>query len=567
MGDAPTATGRAFDTPLVSVGGRELTPQVHALLRVVRVEESVHLADSFLLSFDDPHFELFDQGVFRLGGKVSIAVRADGAPIEVTSGEITAVAVQPGPTGRHELVVSGLGLEHRLAREVRTRTFQKMTDSSIVQKIAGEHGLQAQTDVSGQPHEYLIQAGTTDLAFLRERAARLGVDLWVQGTTLSFKRRTTSSQQPPRLVFGENLLGFRVRFSAAERADEVEVTGWDPVAKKVIKAKASDVDRGCTAPAAREMSAAARDAAGGPVVRTTSRHSVTTQAEADAVAASLLARTGGSEVVLKGEAVGDPRISAGATVTLDRVGTKLAGDYRVTSVEHLLQPGQPYRTRFTCGAKDPSALVDLLPGGPSTAGPSTGGTAGPGGASVGGGLVSGTVSNNADPEKLGRVKVKLPTLSTTEESGWARIAAPGAGRQRGLQWLPDVGDEVLVGFENGDPSRPVVLGGVWNRPDPPPRPDQVGDGKAKAITLTSRSGHDISIVEEPKPAITAVLKGKGSELTLSEASTSLKGPQKVLVQGQDVEVTAKGTLSLKGASVEIKADGAVTVKGATIKLN
>ena len=64
------------------------------------------------------------------------------------------------------------------------------------------------------------------------------------------------------------------------------------------------------------------------------------------------------------------------------------------------------------------------------------------------------VTNNDDPEKLGRVRVQFPTLSADDESAWARIATPGGGKERGLQWLPEVDDEVLVGFELDDHDPP-----------------------------------------------------------------------------------------------------------------
>src|SRR4051812_31769405 len=78
------------------------------------------------------------------------------------------------------------------------------------------------------------------------------------------------------------------------------------------------------------------------------------------------------------------------------------------------------------------------------------------------GVVVGVVTNNQDKEGLGRVKVKFPWLSDADESNWARIATPMAGASRGVFFLPEVDDEVLVVFEQGLVSRPYVLGGLWN---------------------------------------------------------------------------------------------------------
>ena len=83
------------------------------------------------------------------------------------------------------------------------------------------------------------------------------------------------------------------------------------------------------------------------------------------------------------------------------------------------------------------------------------------------GVVTGVVTNNKDPDKLGRVKVRFPWLSDTDESWWARVASPMAGKDRGVFFLPEVDDEVLVAFEHGDPRFPYVIGALWNGSTPP----------------------------------------------------------------------------------------------------
>ena len=85
------------------------------------------------------------------------------------------------------------------------------------------------------------------------------------------------------------------------------------------------------------------------------------------------------------------------------------------------------------------------------------------------GVVIGIVTNNQDPDKLGRVKVQFPWLSNEDESFWARIASPMAGDKRGIYFLPEVDDEVLVVFEHGDMRFPYVIGALWNGQDSPPR--------------------------------------------------------------------------------------------------
>jgi uncharacterized protein involved in type VI secretion and phage assembly len=113
------------------------------------------------------------------------------------------------------------------------------------------------------------------------------------------------------------------------------------------------------------------------------------------------------------------------------------------------------------------------------------------------GVVVGIVTNNKDPLEMARVKVKLPALSDDYETQWARLVTPMAGNDRGLYYLPEVNDEVLVAFEDGIIERPFVLGAVWNGKDKPPESNS--DGQNNMRTMKSRSGHIIRLDDTAGP--------------------------------------------------------------------
>src|SRR5262249_15116041 len=110
--------------------------------------------------------------------------------------------------------------------------------------------------------------------------------------------------------------------------------------------------------------------------------------------------------------------------------------------------GKGYETYFTVSGRTPRTLLDLMTPASKNGWASS--------------VVVGVVTQNDDPDGLGRVRVKYPSLDKETEGWWARIASAGAGQERGLLMMPTVGDEVLVAFENGDVRRPYVLGGLWN---------------------------------------------------------------------------------------------------------
>lgn len=509
-----------LDSAVLEVDGRPLATTYYDRLQRLWVRESVQLPDDFELRFDDPHFELFDESVFKVGARLDISLKSTDEPVLVTSGEVTALAVEPGRAGHPELVVQGLDLTHRLAREPRSRTFQAMSAADIATRIAGEHGLDASTDGGTDVLPYVVQAGETDHALLARLAARAGLGCWVREDTLHLARRTRGEGAMPTLTWGGNLLRFSVRMSSSERTDEVEVHGWDPLGKRRIIGSTSEPERGTDAVVATEVAEDARRAFGS-VVRRAHRIPVADQDQAQAVATALLQRASGSEVLLRGETLGNPDLGPGGQVRLEAVGERLAGDYTVTAVEHVYTAGRPYVTRFTCGGADPAELPDLLGAGSGAAGRPVRREHG---------LMAGIVTNNEDPERLGRVKVRLSALSEEDESTWARLATPGAGPDRGLQLLPDIDDEVVVGFEEGDLTRPFVLGGLWNRSDAPPAPGASSGGR-----VTER--------------VLAV------------------GDSTLVVTGDSIEVRGTQSLTLAAASIDIKADGELTLQGSTIRLN
>ncbi len=91
------------------------------------------------------------------------------------------------------------------------------------------------------------------------------------------------------------------------------------------------------------------------------------------------------------------------------------------------------------------------------------------------GVVTAVVTNNKDPEKKGRCKVKMAWLSDKkdDESDWIRISTLMAGKERGSWFLPELEDEVLIAFEHGDIHKPYIIGALWQKVDMPPITDDL----------------------------------------------------------------------------------------------
>jgi uncharacterized protein involved in type VI secretion and phage assembly len=195
------------------------------------------------------------------------------------------------------------------------------------------------------------------------------------------------------------------------------------------------------------------------------------------------------------------------------------------------------------------------------------------------GVVVGVVTNNQDPEGMGRVKVRFPWLSGSSESWWARIAAPMAGKERGAYFLPEVEDEVLVAFEHGDIRFPYVLGALWNGQDKPPATNE--DGKNNIRVLKSRSGHivrlddtdgaeKIEIIDKSEKN-SILIDASANTLTIkADSDITLESAQgKVVIKGQsiDIQSTAQDVKIEASANMDVKAGAQMNVKGSMVNIN
>jgi uncharacterized protein involved in type VI secretion and phage assembly len=186
------------------------------------------------------------------------------------------------------------------------------------------------------------------------------------------------------------------------------------------------------------------------------------------------------------------------------------------------------------------------------------------------GIVIGTVVDLDDPEKLGRVKLKLPQYDD-QQSTWARIASPMAGNNRGFFFRPEVQDEVLVGFENGEIRRPYVLGSLWSKVDTPPPRDN-DETKNNWRFMVSRSGHIFKFDDtEGSEKIEIVDKSGSLKVTFDSTSSKI-----TIESNGDVEIKApQGAFKVSAQTVDIEASGEMklqafadmTVKGATVNIN
>ncbi len=555
-------------TFVIRVNGTEVAPEVQRLLIGAQIDADLAQPAMFVLRFHDNGFALIDSATFAIGDDVSIAASdRSGAAKLIVNGEIT--ALEPVLSQRSQLLlVRGYDRSHRLQRSERTRTFLKQGNADIVSQIAREAGLRAEAEASGERYDYVIQNNQTDLAFLRERAARIGYRVGVEHKTLRFRRAEQQPEQSATLAWGQTLLEFQLRMTAMGQPSEVQVRGWDPAAKRPVVGSASCPAEPSKLGGGARGGAVAEQAFGTAATVVRTDQPVQTQSEANALAQAVLDQRAGDYLQAEGRCLGEPALKPGTLVEIAGLGRRLSGQYFVTAVRHTFSAADGYTTTFFVQGQRPTGLTAAITGGPSR--PRVHG------------VVIGIVTTISDPAALGRVKVKFPWLDEGQESDWARVAAPGAGKSRGHYSLPEVDDEVLVAFEQGDMGRPYIIGGLWNGKDTPPE-GQVKNGSVQARGIAARSGHALVFKEQGgggDGGIALTTKG-GHTITISDTDRGItvasknhtihlddRGRAVTIESGGDIEIVGSGgKLTITAQGVELVSNSQLTIQGTLVKIN
>lgn len=552
---------------LIEVDGSELAADIEGQLESALVVDRLAMPDTFALVFRDPTFDVLERAKLQIGTKVAISTALAGdAPEPLIAGEVTSIEADYDTMGARA-IVRGYDLSHRLNAGRKTQTFQNVKLSDIAKQIASDAGLGAEVDDSGGTIEHVLQPNQSDLDFLYGIAKRIGFDCRVDDETLYFTKPTESStgpsegdvdtEDPVQLVWGRNLLEFRARISAVAQVSEVKVRGWDLVNKETVIGQA---DATATNAELSESPADLADKVGGQTL-TVVDQPVDNQEAADALATAKAEQVGSAAYEATAVALGSPALKAGVAVSISGVDAALEGKWVISSTRHEFGAGA-YRTHVDCSGRQDRSLHGVIAN--ALPGSSSGGFRAPG-------VVNAIVTNNDDPEKLARVKVKFPWLSDDAETHWARIAAPGAGPVSGIVWIPEVNDEVLVAFEMGDFRYPVVIGGLWNGVDTPPLGDGLFDsGVVKRRGLVSRLGHRLIFFDGDDESGIALLSQNGKfKVSLNETKGELhiKADGKLLIEAKELEIKVDTDAKINATGISLEADGQMKIKGATVALN
>lgn len=546
---------------IVKVNGTPLKVAVMDKMVEFVVDSSLSIPDMFSVTFTDDDLKIIESNDFPLGAPVEITMSDNDDPNDqqsVFKGEITAVEPDFEDGTIATLTVRGYAKSHRLHRETKTKVWQNVKDSDIAQQIASSVGLSPQVQATSEVFKHVFQNALTDMAFLQQRAERIGYEVFVQDEKLYF-RKPDPSGGAESLEWGEELRRFHPRMTITEQVNEVTVKGWDPKKKEAIVGQASASKTSPEVGFGKWGGQAAQSALSA-AKKIEVRSPVQSQADADAVAKAILNEINSGFIEAEGEARGMPNLKAGMIIQLTKLGAKFSGKYKMTSVRHVYTARGAMMTHFTVEGIRPALITELL--------------ATPVEEPRWDGVVTAIVTNNnvsGDSNSglgdWGMVKVKYPWLDAGQESFWARIAGPGFGAQRGVYFMPEINDEVLIAFEHGDFNRPFIIGGLFNGKDAPPEDIKkvVSAGKVKTRIIKTRTGHTIRFVDQDGGE-------EYIEIVDAKSNTTIKmdtQQKKITIDSKDkIEIVAQGDLSLqsKTGKVDVRAQQGLSLQGMTVDI-
>lgn len=581
----PTAATPDVCTTAIRVEGTELPGQYHVLsITVVRElnripTATIHIKDGDAAS---QSFEASDADLFVPGKKIEIQLgyRSENKSV------FTGVVVRHGLKARRSgalLVVECKDVAVKLTQGAKSAYFVDTKDSDIIEDILEAQGLSADVDATTVDAKAVVQFDSTDWDFILCRAEANGRVVAVVDGAVAVKAPDPAQAPALSVAFGSTLLELDVEMDARLQDEGVSARAWSAPDQSLSETEAAEPEG--TGNGNFDAEDLAAVLAGG--ARVITHGGALTEPELSAWADGRLlkerfARTRGRAVFQ-----GFAGLVPGNTIQVDGIGKRFAGKLYVSGVRHTVSQGN-WQTDAQLGLDpalfartfDVSSLpaAGLLPAVP--------------------GLQIGIVTALAgDPDGEDRIRVRMPVVSDSDDGVWARLATLDAGAERGTYFRPEIDDEVIVGFVNGDPRHAVVLGMLHSSAKHTPEPlsddnHKKGytsrekllltfDDEKKVIHLETPGGNTLSLTDEDR-GITMqdqnnnkiVLSSDGIAIE-SAKNLTLKARADVKVEGVNVEIQASaglkasgsGTAELKGASTTVEGSAALTLSGGIVKIN
>lgn len=516
------------------------------------------------------NFRISNEDNFIPGKRVRIKIGMDGDNTQVFKGIIVKHAIKVQENGNTQLHIECRDESVRMSIGRRSRYFENVKDSQVFDEVAGAYGLRSDSESTPLTHKELVQHHITDWDFVLLRAEANGMLVNVQQGVLKISKPKTTAEPVLQLTYGSSVIEFEAEMDARDQFKKVKAISWDYSGQKLFEADTEEF------PSFQQhgnlAGAKLADAIG--LSEYEMHHSGhLLEQELQEWVNGLMLRSRMAKIRGRARVTGFSGVNPGDMVMLDGVGERFNGKAYVTAVRHDVTDGAWY-THIQFGL-DPERYANLHA---DMVDPQSAGLIG----SVHGLQIGIVVQLQDDPDGDDRILVRVPVIDNNAQGTWMRVASLDAGSDRGAFFMPEIGDEVIVGFINDDPRHGVVLGMVNSSAKPAPlRLEDVNHKKGfttrskmrihfnddtKTITIDTPAGNSVTLDEQGSRI--EVKDQNDNRITLDTAGIKLESPMSIEIKaGLDLKLAAAASLTIGGTSLSVKADGNLGIQGAATKLS
>ncbi|MDO9615797.1 MAG: type VI secretion system tip protein VgrG [Bacteroidota bacterium] len=575
-----TARPASVVTSVIKIEGNEIarTLQVDSIT-VTKEVNRIPWAKVILLdgSASSENFEASNDTLFIPGKKIEIKCGYQSDNNTIFKGIIIKMSIKIRAGGASMLVLECRDETVKMTIGRKSKYFLEVKDSDIISQIAGTYsGLSATAESTKVTHKEVIQYDCTDWDFVVARAEANGKICFTDDGQLNVKAPELSQSAVLSLLYGATILELDAEIDARHQLKNVTSKSWSYADQQIVETEAADPS------VALNGNLTSSDLAnvigldkfilnhGGKVEET----------ELQAWGDALLLKRKLAKVRGRVKCKGVHTVKPGMIIELGGVGDRFNGKAFVSAVQHFVAAGD-WQLNIQFGV-DPEWFTETNNINDK---PSAGLLAAVHGLQIG--IVT---QLESDPDGENRIKVRMPIISSSDDGIWARISTLDAGKERGSFFLPEIGDEVIVGFINDDPRDAVVLGMVHSSKLPAPltaedtnhkkgfttrsKMKMIFDDEKKSFTLETPAGKKI-IVDEDAGEIKIMDENDNKLVMDSEGITieskgkiEIKAQKDLKMEGLNVEMKAQAKFAAEAsAAAEVKASGALTLKGATVMIN
>lgn len=540
---------------------------------------------------NDRTFALSEAADFIPGQPIEIKVGAYDDKKTIFKGIIVFQGLQNLGTGRNELTVKCSDEAVKLSYGNANDVYENQKDTAILSSIIQAAGLQSSIDSTSVQHKILIRYQSSDWDFLLARAKANGLLVYTEDGAVNIKKPATSGPSID-VDFENDVLEYQIGFDARYQLQSVSGSAWSHKDQALKEGKSQE-------PSLNKQGNLDAKTLGGKLglkdhARVVGGPVDTEELKAYANARLLFDRMHAYQGEITCFGIDSPKINT--IMTINGFGDRFNKDALITSVIHKVRSGV-WRTTIGFGLPADWNLSNnsisgeersLLPGIF--------------------GLQNGTVKQiDTDPDGESRIKVLIPGIQKDKGMIWARMAHEYATKNKGSFFLPEIEDEVVVGFFGNDPRYPVILGMLYSSKNKPPyTAEKTNKIKAivtkndlclemndtdKVITVKTPGGNQIVLSDKDKSILLKDQSGNKIEMsaggiTINSAKDitikatgkiSMEGPMGVAVKAdagdlnfQGLNVNAKANIAFAAegtASAKLSASGMLTIQGSLVKIN